>query len=124
MGGVRPERSATIAEPASAGFLLPPLARFRSALAGGPPFLTRAHSGRCDASSGDAPPWPKEAVNMTASDERRLWTRREISEHLRVTERYIDMLRKAGRLPCIRLGNGVRFRGADVAALIEDPRRA
>ena len=60
---------------------------------------------------------------MTASDERRLWTRREISEHLRVTERYVDMLRKAGKLPCIRLGNGVRFKGEDVAALIADPRR-
>lgn len=61
---------------------------------------------------------------MTVSDERRLWTRREISEHLRVTERTVDAYRKAGRLPRIRLGNGVRFRGADVAALIADPRRA
>ena len=61
---------------------------------------------------------------MTASDERRLWTRKEVCEHLRVTEKTVDNFRRAGRLPCIRLGNGVRFRGADVAALIADPRRA
>ena len=61
---------------------------------------------------------------MTATDERRLWTRREVSEHLRVTERYVDMMRKAGKLPHIKLGNGVRFRGEDVAALIAEPRRA
>jgi hypothetical protein len=49
---------------------------------------------------------------MTATDERRLWTRREISEHLRVTERYVDMMRKAGKLPHIipRRGRGGAYR--------------
>jgi excisionase family DNA binding protein len=49
-------------------------------------------------------------------------SRKETAELLRLTERSIDAMRKAGRLPHFRVGSSVRFHREDVLALI--PRRA
>jgi excisionase family DNA binding protein len=49
-------------------------------------------------------------------------SRKEASEILRLTERSIDAMRKAGKLPHFRIGGSVRFHRDDVLALI--PRRA
>ena len=57
-----------------------------------------------------------------ASDERRIWTRKEIAEYLSVTERTVDSLRRAGRLPARYLGRQVRFDRDDVLALLRERR--
>jgi excisionase family DNA binding protein len=49
-------------------------------------------------------------------------SRKETSELLRLTERSVDAMRKAGKLPHFRIGGSVRFHREDVLALI--PRRA
>jgi excisionase family DNA binding protein len=60
---------------------------------------------------------------MTNDDKRQFWTRREVAEHLRLTERTVDALRKAGKLPCVRVANNsVRFTRDNVMALIQDRR--
>ena len=58
-------------------------------------------------------------------DSRRFWTRREVAEYLRLTERSIDRLRKLGQLRDVGVGVGrsVRFERDDVMKLI-DARRA
>jgi len=62
---------------------------------------------------------------MTFNDADRLWTRREASQYLNLTERTIDSLRKRGRLPEIGVaGRSVRFRGADVMRLVNKRGRA
>jgi excisionase family DNA binding protein len=49
-------------------------------------------------------------------------SRKECSELLRLTERTIDTLRKAGKLPHFRVGSSVRFHRDDVLALIPQRR--
>jgi excisionase family DNA binding protein len=56
-------------------------------------------------------------------DSRPIWTRREVSEYLRLTERTVDKLRVAGKLPAFRVaGNSVRFKRDDVLALVAQRR--
>ena len=57
-------------------------------------------------------------MNITTSDQRRLWTRKEIAEYLSVSERTVDKLREAGKLPAKYLGRHVRFDRDDVLALL------
>jgi excisionase family DNA binding protein len=54
-------------------------------------------------------------------DSRRFWTRREVAEYLRLTERSIDRLRKLGQLRDVGVGVGrsVRFERDDVMKLID-----
>jgi excisionase family DNA binding protein len=46
-------------------------------------------------------------------------SRKETAELLRLTERSIDKLRVAGKLPHFRIGGSVRFHRDDVLALIQ-----
>jgi excisionase family DNA binding protein len=51
--------------------------------------------------------------------ERRVATRREAADYLRVTERYVDKLRHDGRLKSFKIGKGgVRFWLSDLDALM------
>jgi excisionase family DNA binding protein len=61
-------------------------------------------------------------MNITTSDQRRIWTRKEIAEFLSVSERTVDKLREAGKLPCKYLGRNVRFDRDDVLALLRSPK--
>ena len=49
-------------------------------------------------------------------------SRKETAELLRLTERTVDAMRKAGRLPHFRIGGSVRFHRADVLALLPQGR--
>jgi excisionase family DNA binding protein len=54
---------------------------------------------------------------------REFWTRREIADYLRLTERTVDAFRKRGLLQPVRVGsNSVRFRRDDVMALVAERR--
>lgn len=54
---------------------------------------------------------------------REFWTRREIADYLRLTERTIDAFRKRGLLQPVRVaGSSVRFRRDDVLKLIAERR--
>lgn len=53
----------------------------------------------------------------------RIWTRREVSDFLKIPERSVDRIREQGRLPCLRIGRRVRFNEADVRALLDTPGR-
>jgi excisionase family DNA binding protein len=46
-----------------------------------------------------------------------LLTRREAAEFLRISERHIDRMARAGRLVPFRIGRNVRFRRHEVEAL-------
>jgi excisionase family DNA binding protein len=59
---------------------------------------------------------------MNLGDLPPILSRKEVSELLRLTERSVDAMRKAGKLPHFRIGASVRFERDDVLALI--PRRA
>jgi excisionase family DNA binding protein len=60
---------------------------------------------------------------MTPDDKRQLWTRKEVSEYLRLTERTVDTLRKQGKLPAVDVANSsVRFKLDDVMALVRERR--
>ena len=50
--------------------------------------------------------------------ERRYATRRETADMLRVTERTVDRLARAGRLKTHRIGRSVRFLVSNVEALV------
>ena len=50
-------------------------------------------------------------------------TKREAADALRCSERQIDRLRVAGRLPAFRVNSGVKFKRGDVLALIEPAQR-
>lgn len=56
----------------------------------------------------------------------RFMTRREAADFLRISERSIDRLARAGRLPTCQIGGtrSIRFDSADLIALARDPRRA
>ena len=57
--------------------------------------------------------------------EHTILTKREAADALRCSERQIDRLRVAGRLPAFHVNSGVRFKRGDVLALIEPaPRKA
>ena len=57
------------------------------------------------------------------NDDQRLWTRKEVAEYMRLTERTVDTLRKSGKLPYFRVANNsVRFERDDVMALISQRR--
>ena len=59
-------------------------------------------------------------MSMMNDAERQIWTRKEVAEHLRLTERTIDAMRKSGKLPCFRVANNsVRFWRDDVMNLIQ-----
>jgi excisionase family DNA binding protein len=64
-------------------------------------------------------------MSMMNEDSRRLWTRKEVADYLRLTERSIDRLRKLGQLRDVGVGVGrsVRFERDDVMKLI-DARRS
>jgi excisionase family DNA binding protein len=49
-------------------------------------------------------------------------SRKEVAEITRLTERSVDAMRKAGKLPHFRIGHSVRFHRDDVLALLP-PRR-
>jgi len=53
----------------------------------------------------------KEALTMT----KRILTKREVAEFLRVSERQVDRLREMGRLACFNLGSAksLRFHSED-----------
>lgn len=58
-------------------------------------------------------------MSLNNDDTRQVWTRKEISEYLRLTERTVDNVRKRGQLPSFRIANNsVRFDREDVMALI------
>jgi excisionase family DNA binding protein len=58
-------------------------------------------------------------MSLANDDTRQIWTRREVAEYMRLTERTVDSLRKSGKLPCFRVANNsVRFDRDDVMALI------
>ena len=59
---------------------------------------------------------------MNLGDLPPILSRKETAELLRLTERTVDAMRKAGRLPHFRIGTSVRFHRDDVLALL--PRRA
>ena len=69
-------------------------------------------------------PGPLETkMNMTNDNDRQFWTRREISEYLRLSEKTVDNLRRRGLLHPVRVaGNSVRFRREEVVALIAERR--
>jgi excisionase family DNA binding protein len=64
-------------------------------------------------------------MSMMSEDSRRFWTRKEVADYLRLTERSIDRLRKLGQLRDVGVGAGrsVRFERDDVMKLI-DARRS
>jgi excisionase family DNA binding protein len=52
-----------------------------------------------------------------------IWTRAQAAEFLKTSERTIDRLRAAGRLPAQSFGSrGVRFLASDVAAVLVERR--
>jgi excisionase family DNA binding protein len=62
-------------------------------------------------------------MTLTKQAARLVWTKREAADFLKVTERTIDRLRAAGRLPAQTLGaRGVRFLASDVAAVLVERR--
>jgi excisionase family DNA binding protein len=48
-------------------------------------------------------------------------TRREVAERLKISERHLDSMVKAGRVPCVRFGRAVRFYWNDVVATLRGP---
>ena len=57
---------------------------------------------------------------MIMNDEGRLWSRREIAEHHRWSEKTVDNYRRRGLLKPIRIGKrSIRFADKNVAALRE-----
>ena len=59
-------------------------------------------------------------MTMT-NDEQPLWTRKEVAEYLRLTERSVDMLRQNGKLAWRRVANNsIRFDRADVMKLVSE----
>jgi excisionase family DNA binding protein len=84
-------------------------------------FSTCRDTGNCQASSDCDHPGPRRPIQMSLNndDTRQVWTRKEISEYLRLTERTVDNVRKRGQLPSFRIANNsVRFDREDVMALI------
>jgi excisionase family DNA binding protein len=62
-------------------------------------------------------------MSMTINDAQKYWTRREVAEYLRLTERTVDSLRKRGALRDVNVsGRSVRFKRDDVLALIAERR--
>lgn len=63
-------------------------------------------------------------MSMMNEDSRRFWTRREVAEYLRLTERTVDRLRKLGQLHDVGVGTGrsVRFERDDIMKLIAERR--
>ena len=51
-------------------------------------------------------------------DERQYFSKAEAANYLNVVDRTIDRFRAEGKLPCVRLGQNLRFRRADLDALI------
>ncbi|WP_336857196.1 helix-turn-helix domain-containing protein [Sinomonas albida] len=52
----------------------------------------------------------------------RLLTRAELAKRTGVSERTVDRLRLAGKLPCVRVGRAVRFDPVEVDAALKDQR--
>lgn len=48
-----------------------------------------------------------------------LYTKRELAHYCQVSERTIDRLRAAGKVPAIRVGRAIRFDVADAIAALE-----
>jgi excisionase family DNA binding protein len=58
-------------------------------------------------------------MSMTHDNGRDFWTRKEIADYLRLTEKTIDNFRRRGLLPAHCLaGRSVRFKRDDVLALV------
>ena len=51
-------------------------------------------------------------------DERQYFSKAEAANYLNVVDRTIDRFRAEGKLPCVRLGQNLRFRRAELDALI------
>jgi len=47
-------------------------------------------------------------------------TKNEVAKYLQVSERKIDYLRQAGKLPCSKIGRSVRFRLQDVEEFVKE----
>ena len=54
---------------------------------------------------------------------RQLFDRESLAEYLRLSTDTVDRLVKAGKLPCVRIGQQVRFTVEDVDGFIERHRR-
>ena len=92
--------------------------------AGPPPFSTEPIP-ECEFRLLAAPYWPEEAIDMTASDERRLWTRKEVCEHLRVTEKTVDNFPPSRPAPVHPTWERLSVSAVQtLRRLIADPRRA
>ena len=49
----------------------------------------------------------------------RLWKAREAAEFLAISERHLWSMTQRGEIPCVRLGECVRYDPADLRAMIE-----
>ncbi|MCF7765457.1 MAG: helix-turn-helix domain-containing protein [Verrucomicrobia bacterium] len=59
------------------------------------------------------------SLNQTGSTERLLINKRELSTHLGLTPRTIEIWARAGKIPHYKIGRSVRYRLADVLEHIE-----
>lgn len=80
------------------------------------------------AATGPAPDRAAEATLAVQSSVvervyRQLFDRESLAEYLRLSTDTVDRLVKAGKLPCVRIGNQVRFTFEDVDGFIERHRR-
>ena len=50
----------------------------------------------------------------------KILTKNEVAKYLQVSERKIDYLRQAGKLPCFKIGRIVRFRSEDIEEFVRN----